>query len=255
VDPTFVGFSSDGIVNASSLNGRGMVIQPDGRMVIVGYPGGTSVDGLRYLPTGQPDSTLGGDGRVTIPAPIGMEAITPYDVAVQADGRIVVAGHNTASTGNAASNFLLMRLTHSGQLDPTFGNGGFVLTDLSNDSDVARKVLIQPDGKIVAAGSARDGELVFNDFAVVRYTTGGILDNTFGGGDGQVTIPFAKTENAYDIVLQSNGKRVVVGGSIIGDDFDFAVTGASVVMASSPPALGIAKKLRRWRFRPMAKLS
>jgi uncharacterized delta-60 repeat protein len=223
VDQTFVGFSSDGIVTASSLNGRGMVIQPDGKMVIVGYPGGTSVDVLRYLPNGQPDSTLGGDGRVTIPAPTGMEAITPYDVAVQADGRIVVAGHNTTSIGNAASNFLLMRLTHSGQLDPTFGNGGFVLTDFSNDSDVAEKVLIQPDGKIVAAGSAYGGSLSYTDFAVARYTTGGILDNTFGGGDGKVKISFDISEFAHDIVLQSNGKLVVVGASYIGNNHDFAV--------------------------------
>lgn len=225
VDTSFAGFTDDGIVQANALNGRGIVVQPDGKIVIVGYPGGQSADILRYLPNGEPDRSFGGDGRITIPPPIGIEAITPLDVAVQADGKIVVAGRNTASINAAGSDFLLLRLTSSGEPDSSFGNGGYALTGFGNHRDCAMKVLIQPDGKIVAAGLAYiNGD---DDFAVARYNPNGSRDNTFDG-DGKVAVGFGGDDQAYDIALLNDGKLVVVGlnrnfeglgGGTIQDDF------------------------------------
>src|SRR5262245_721285 len=68
----------------------------------------------------------------------------------------------------------------AGDLDPTFGNGGKVITDFANgsgfNSDGASAVAVQSDGKIVVAGGS-DG-----DFALARYTSAGFLDPTFGSG-------------------------------------------------------------------------
>src|SRR5690242_20170094 len=77
------------------------------------------------------------------------------------------------------------RLTpNAGDLDPTFGNGGTVTTDLNSGYDWAYAVAVQPDGKVVAAG--RTGVSGF-DIAVVRYNPDGSLDGTFGTGGKVVT--------------------------------------------------------------------
>jgi uncharacterized delta-60 repeat protein len=226
LDPTFAGFGNQGIVREGRFASAGMALQPNGKIVIVSEVGDGAITVLRYLPNGQPDTTFGGNGRATIPAPPGLY-INPQDVAVQADGRIVVAGRNTRiDAGN--SDFLLICLFASGRLDTSFGNQGFVLTDFFNDRNVARKVLILPDGKIVAAGATYDyveGNVV-NGFAVARYHPDGKLDVTFNG-DGKVRIPFYFTGESYtqyfDMTLQSDGKLVVVGAAKVGGDYDFAI--------------------------------
>jgi uncharacterized delta-60 repeat protein len=92
----------------------------------------------------------------------------------------------------------------SGDLDPSFGTGGKVTTDFGGD-DAAYDVALQPNGKIVAAGS--DGQR----FALSRYTTAGSLDRTFGS-DGRVTTSFSGSSAANAVAVQANGK-VTAGGS------------------------------------------
>ena len=101
-----------------------------------------------------------------------------YAVAVQKDGKIVVAGYSDAG---GSCDFALVRYTKSGVLDASFGTGGKVLSDLGSASDDdAYAVAVQKDGKIVVAGSSDAGGS--NDFALVRYTKGGVLDASFGTG-------------------------------------------------------------------------
>jgi uncharacterized delta-60 repeat protein len=104
---------------------------------------------------------------------------------------------------------LLYRQLSAGDLDPTFGRGGKVFTDLATFStDGCRKVLIQPDGKLLAVGrSVRSGRM---DFAVVRYTAGGHRDSGFGDG-GVVLTPLGEEADALGVTLQPDGKIVVVG--------------------------------------------
>ena len=111
-----------------------------------------------------------------------------HDVVVQPDGKIVVAG---TSSGDIA----VARYTRKGRLDHSFGRNGTVVTDLGTDEDSGDSVALGADGSIVVAGSA-----------VVRYTSAGRLDSTFGD-HGVVALP------AHDVLVQANGKIVLVGGS------------------------------------------
>src|SRR3954469_1778949 len=102
----------------------------------------------------------------------------------------------------------------AGGLDPTFGNGGKVLTDFgngNNSNEFASAVALQPDGKIVAAGYRFFGNSSEGaDMLIVRYNTDGTLDSTFGNG-GEVTTDFGLTDIAQGVVIQPDGKIVVAG--------------------------------------------
>jgi uncharacterized delta-60 repeat protein len=137
-------------------------------------------------------------------------------LAVQADGKIVAAGHIDTSPRS----FLLARLTPAGALDTSFGSDGFVTTGFANDEAHAEAVLIQSDGKLVAAGTASVGGDY--DFAVARFHPDGALDTAYSG-DGKVTIGFGASDRALDAALQSDGKLVIAGGSAGLTDQDFAV--------------------------------
>jgi uncharacterized delta-60 repeat protein len=103
----------------------------------------------------------------------------------------------------------------AGQLDPSFGAGGLVVTDLQNLGDHARDIAVQPNGKVVVAGWTRqtaDPVQTDSDFAVTRYDPDGSLDSSFGVG-GIVVTDFGggSSDAAEAVVRQSDGKIVVVG--------------------------------------------
>jgi uncharacterized delta-60 repeat protein len=128
-------------------------------------------------------------------------------VAIQADGKLVVAG----DTENGWD-FALARYNPDGSLDPVFGTGGMVTIDVGSavrGSDVA----IQPGGKILVTGfvSGPLGEGV-GDFALVRYQPDGALDQTFGAGGVVATDFSGGLDVGRAIALQSNG-RIIVAGS------------------------------------------
>jgi len=116
-------------------------------------------------------------------------------------------------------------LAQAGSLDPSFGTGGIVKTNINNGNDYGYGITQQTDGKILVAGIARIGT-ANNNFGVMRYELNGVLDTTFGG-DGIVTtdiIPGAD-DAALSIRLQSDGKIVVGGRSAVsGGTYNFAVT-------------------------------
>ncbi|MET0914038.1 MAG: delta-60 repeat domain-containing protein [Acidimicrobiales bacterium] len=158
---------------------------------------------------GDLDTTFSGDGRVTANPTTARDAV--YGVAVQDDGRIVVAGE----AGGAAGRFGVSRYTTDGTLDPTFSGDGRVFTNFTSNNDAAFAVAIQPDGKIVAAGFSNGGP--HSRIALARYTTAGALDPSFGGGDGKVSTDHVTAdEHAYDIELQDDGRIVVVGDAVAG---------------------------------------
>lgn len=106
-----------------------------------------------------------------------------------------------------------------GDLDPSFGTGGRVTTDLGGRSDFAVAVALQSDGKIVAAGNSSAVGVFSVDFALSRYNPDGSLDSTFGSG-GTVLSDFGSTlDAASDVLVQPGGKIVAVGLSA----GDFAV--------------------------------
>jgi uncharacterized delta-60 repeat protein len=157
---------------------------------------------------GDLDTTFGGDGRVLTSFSIRGDAAE--SVAIQSDGKIVAAGF----VGNftSAFKFALARYNTDGSLDTSFSGDGEVLTSFTGTIDIAQGVVIQPDGKIVAAGGAG----VFSNnpsFALARYNSDGSLDTTFSS-DGKLTTDFTdRYDAANDVVLQTDGKIVAAGDS------------------------------------------
>ncbi|OFY86022.1 MAG: hypothetical protein A3F72_21500 [Bacteroidetes bacterium RIFCSPLOWO2_12_FULL_35_15] len=166
--------------------------------------------------SGSLDNTFGTGGKVT--TPIGSSSSNGRSVAIQSDGKIVVAGH---SNNGANYDFALARYNTDGSLDNTFGIGGKVATPIGNSDDIGSLVSIQSDGKIVVVGySNNSGNL---DFALVRYNTDGSLDNTFGTG-GKVLTNFGRSSaEVRSAAIQSDGKIVVTGYCNTGGNSDFAL--------------------------------
>jgi len=158
--------------------------------------------GALWAAPGDLDATFGIGGRVTTPF-FGTDA-RANAIVVQPDGKLVAAGQSGES-GHAV--FTLARYNADGRLDPSFGTGGTVTTALGNDSG-ANAIVVQPDGKLVAAGQRGSG--FFGAFALARYDVDGSLDPSFGSG-GKVTPTFLPLAFATALVLQPDGKLVAAG--------------------------------------------
>ena len=165
---------------------------------------------------GSLDTTFSGDGKQI--TDFGGDDFSS-SVALQTDGRIIVAGSkNTATLGY----FALARYNPGGSLDTTFaGTGKKVFGLVPNMNSGAGDVLIQSDGKIVAMGRAYNG--TDDDFALVRLKSGGAFDTSFSG-DGKVTVNFGGDDRGNALTLQpSDGKYVLVGHTNDGAQTDFAL--------------------------------
>ncbi len=210
-------FSDDGrlttAVGTSHDNGRGVAIQ-NGKIVVAGYSYSTEGAGnadfavVRYNTDGALDTTFSGDGKQTMP--VGPSDDWAYGVALQPDGKIVVAGAS-ADTGYNFD-FSIVRYNPDGTLDMSFSGDGKLTTAMSTAEDYINSVAIQPDGKVVVAGYSYS-EVSHEDFAVARYE-----------GD-PVVIPPA-------ITVQGNGVSIANGdmtpSSTDGTDF------GSVFVSTSP---------------------
>jgi uncharacterized delta-60 repeat protein len=198
---------------------RGVAIQDDGKIVVVGRvltaSGEERFGVIRYNPNGDLDASFGEDGKVT--TEFAGRALA-LDVAIQADGRIVVAG--SVSPTPHTDRFAVARYTPEGALDATFGEGGKVTTRFGDRANAAG-VAIQADGKIVVAGTVdqvTESGLIPVKFGVARYTPNGTLDDAFSG-DGKVTTGFGqRAATVSGVEIQADGKIVVAGGHVIDDD-------------------------------------
>jgi uncharacterized delta-60 repeat protein len=210
---------------AGGGDGAGAIaVQPDGKLVAAG--GATINEQIdfalaRYNSDGTLDTSFGTAGRVTTDFGGPWEAAS--SLAIQGDGKIVVAGFTTVSP---FANFALARYNSDGTLDTSFGTGGKVITNFGEVSSQAYSVAVDPDGKIVAAGYANiDGE---EDFALVRYNADGTLDPTFGAG-GRVITDFGHLEQgfsyafAFSLAVQLDGKIVAAGQALTEGGFDIAL--------------------------------
>jgi uncharacterized delta-60 repeat protein len=118
---------------------------------------------------------------------------------------------------------LLVYAAGPGDLDPSFGENGIVITPVENGSSNGRSVALQSDGKIVVAGFASSGGSGYYDIAVARYTITGSLDTSFDH-DGIVTTPIGTSyDHGEAIAIQPDGKIVVAGDSDHYGDLDFVV--------------------------------
>jgi uncharacterized delta-60 repeat protein len=183
-------------------------LQPDGRIVVVGTVGnGSSIRFLvaRYMTNGFPDTNFGTSGHVII-APGGSTNATAYAVAVQPDGKILVGGY--ASLGGIQK-WVVLRYTAAGVLDTSFGSSGIATIPIGSAAANLWALAVQPDGRILAAGSADNGSGL--DFALARLTASGALDSTFGSGGKCITALASHDDEANCIAIQPDG-GILLGG-------------------------------------------
>ena len=153
----------------------------------------------------QLDPSFGSGGTVVTQFPSSYSGARA--VAVQGDDRIIAAGF--AHTDNSVvSDFALTRYEANGALDATFGTIGQVRTDFGGRYDDALAVAVQPDGRIVVAGSSSDAD--GRDMAVARYNNDGTLDASFDG-DGLALVDFGGESSAQAVAVQPDGKIVLAG--------------------------------------------
>jgi uncharacterized delta-60 repeat protein len=222
-------FGSGGLATVqfgTSNMGNAVAIQSDGKILLAGSVRTTSsatedVIVLRFNTDGSLDATFGSGGHVTTDFNGADDSANA--IAVQADGKIVVAGASSNVTPGPTS-FGLVRYHANGNLDTSFGSAGKVTTTLLGGSELYA-IAIQSDGKIVVAGMAGDS------FAVARYNSDGSFDNSFGSG-GIATILGDSGFPAFasSLVLQPDGKIVVGGGDVIIAHF---LTGNFVLVRSN----------------------
>jgi uncharacterized delta-60 repeat protein len=263
LDPSFGTGGRADLDLGSDDTGSGMVLQPDGRILIVGTSS-SDFETIRLLTDGQLDGSFGAAGKSDAPfgsssSDIGSaiaqrpdgrivlagssNAFDPnYDfavvqllnpagtfdhtfgggggksygdfgsgstgdrataIALQADGKILVAGDK--SVGGGYDMAVARLLDPSGSFDPSFASGGVATIDIGN-FDIATGVAVQPDGKIVLSGNGG------NKFTIVRLLANGQLDDSFAG-DGKAAVDFGAAGGATSLVLQPDGKIVAAGGS------------------------------------------
>ena len=211
LDPTF---ADDGKLTTdfgSSDGAEDVVVQPDDKLVAAGRSNSDTAL-ARYNPDGSLDTTFASDGKHTTAFGGGAAG-----VAIQADDRIVTVGRD-------GSDFALARFSPDGSPDASFSDDGRKSTDFGGD-DSASDLAIQPDGRIVVAGTAVRpfGPFPYGDFALARYNADGSLDAAFGSG-GTRTQDFNWHEDGAAVAIQANGKIVVAGGQT--DPYGFPENGA-----------------------------
>jgi|GEM_PF-1067578 len=169
------------------------------------------VSGINDAPT-----FLHGDGIVT--SDIGVGNDVARSVAIQPDGKILVAG---ISENSSDSDLLLSRYNPDGSLDTSFGVGGHIVTAIGTSDDKANSVVIQADGKILVGGTSIIGGV--NLFALVRYDTDGTLDSFFGVNGIVTTSLGTGTDVISSIALQTDGKILAAGYTTTAGNSDFGI--------------------------------
>lgn len=178
---------------------------------------------------GTPDSTFGVNGRARAIFNLGGINEFANAIAVQADGKIVVAGYADNATD---SDFIIVRFNADGSLDTSFDSDGKLVYSFNlggTNNDIATGLAIQTDGKILVSGYA-DIAANNKDVAIIRLNSDGTLDPTFGGAGRKVfaldlgTVGSAINDMAKAIVIDANSKIVIAGTTSIGtNSSDFFV--------------------------------
>ena len=204
LDPTF---GTETLVNTNFSDDfsyvQAIAAQPDGKIIAAGTAGSINKGGFalaRYNVDGTLDRGFGVGGMTTTDF-FGFED-RAWGIALQPDGKIILAGSSEVVAGIDGHDFAVARYNADGSLDTSFGAGGKVTIDFFGLSDVARAVALQPDGKIILAGSAVNTS---EHFALTRHNVDGSLDASFGIG-GKVTTDSFESVSVAAVSLQPDGK-------------------------------------------------
>lgn len=212
-----------------SGNPISVITQTDGKIVLLGSAGPSGFTGgyvvARYNSDGTLDTSFNGTGYTT-------SAISPLlfsshqdkgtGLAIQSDGKIVVAGYSLMSgTGGLKGagynsgqyDFTLTRYNSDGSLDTSFSSDGKAIISVSAGADLSSTVTIQTDGKILLTGYSSDPTKNGANFTLIRFNTDGTLDTSFSG-DGILTHSITNlTDQAFNVRVQDDGKIVIAGNA------------------------------------------
>jgi uncharacterized delta-60 repeat protein len=199
------------LTDSEGVSDPRLALSPSGNVFITAtrdYGGG-----LFYIcklnANGSVDNSFGTGGiikdSILSGAQVGGEFVK--DILIQPDGKILLAGYYTQSqpvTENAA---IIIRYNTDGTRDNSFGTGGIVR--LMGNGNVFHKLLLYPDGKILAGGAS--GVVPQQDWLIARFNADGTPDNSFGTGSGAQGIGMQYKEYVKDMGLQSDGS-IIIGG-------------------------------------------
>lgn len=193
---------------------QAMVVQPDGKVIQVGHCNAStngsvlSVCIARFLANGTPDASFNSSGQIKATYS-GATELGPVTAALRSDGKLIVAGRCVPASASA---FCLLRFTGSGALDTSFGSGGFAHGGVfATGGQSASHVTLQPDGKIIVAGSCQGASTY--DFCIQRFLPDGGVDTSFNNATGSIIVEMnGNADFANAVAVQSDGKIVVAGG-------------------------------------------
>jgi uncharacterized delta-60 repeat protein len=197
----------------------GVAVRPDGRVVAGGRTGSAPprlVEDMLLIgldANGAPDLSFGTGGAVI--TDLGTVTDRVHALVLDSLGRVIVGGMTLDASAQPVS--MVARYMAGGSLDPAFGAGGVVVTDLGPGFDRVMSVALAPSGKLVAGASASST----HDVGIVRYLGDGSLDPAFGAG-GIVVSDFGSIEGVYGVAVQPDG-AIVAAGDARTDTFHFSV--------------------------------
>jgi uncharacterized delta-60 repeat protein len=222
LDPTF---ANNGLYLGDTGGVEKIAIQPDDKVVVVfgEMRNGVFPIAMRFNSNGTVDNSFANSGHFKLPSSLSNNYhLNIFTVELQNDGRIIIAGeidtvYRDASNPNAGDiNFFILRLKSNGDLDSTFGGGGYVINSLlpynplGNFTEGIADIAIQADGKIIAYGYWDGFE---RSLRITRFHTDGTLDSSFGI-NGSVRSEISSwgldypTPNQIDIMQDG---RIVIG--------------------------------------------
>ncbi len=209
-------FDGDGVASVVIAGGTGfgnaLAISTSDKIVIAGSTvGAMSTDFAlaRFNDDGSLDTTFDVDGKLTT-AVDAMKTDIAYGVVVAPSGKIIAVGEDDFTNGGSGSGWAIVRYNDDGSLDTTFDGDGIKTLTPSGNRNQLRAVALQPDGKIVAAGSVSPSEF---DVGVVRLNDDGSLDTSFDGDGIASPRIMGSQEIGRALAIQPDGKIVVAGGT------------------------------------------
>ncbi|MZR62298.1 hypothetical protein [Alcanivorax sp. DP30] len=186
---------------------RSAMEDANGNLVLAGFSRNSSnldFTLASFTSEGQLNTSFGDNGIVITSQKFSKDQAR--SIITDSSGKLIVAGHSYTVTG---TDFALARYLSNGEPDTSFGSEGAVITDISANSDYAKSVIEDSNGNLVVAGYSHNGSAY--DFALVRYTSNGELDTSFGDGGLVVTDIGSNNDYAHEVIEDNNGNLVVVG--------------------------------------------
>lgn len=210
------GYVITDIIGTSPDIAYSLAFDANNKIIVAGYSGNDFCV-VRYEEDGNLHSTFGTNGIATFD----LSTNSDYGraVAIQQDGNILVGG-------DSDKKFALIRSLSDGSgLDNGFGSSGKIITNMKNGNDRGSSLLLQPDGTIIQVGFCSNLDYASYDFALIRYTTAGAIDTTFGVNGKVFTnfIEHGRDDYATAAITDANNRLIVVGYTELSSKYDFAI--------------------------------